>query len=670
MVSRQQLKAHNTQGIYRYLLLTLTAMLTTQNSQANNLFDLSLEDLLNIEITSASMFTETRQQAAATVTRIDETQWQQWGARQNLDALNGQVGIETYQATWGGSALAIRGFTQLLSVRGIATQIDGVSVNDLLLGSAQYDNEHISLGVVDNLELIKGPGSTLYGTDAFHGVLSFNTYQSTKNELRLNSQVGSFDYSQTSLKGSHDLGGQFINVAFDSRRQHHWGQEYFNVDQNQIDERSHKYENTTALIKLHNGEGNIWDYQVSLYHNRFDGNDFIAGGKSFGYQDRDVSSSEHNLSMAKAQLEYQITDASELGVKTSYWEMERDNPFANRCCNMLVWQHQVDRYQIQGYWRWQNDEGSRLHAAIEHSYQKVNEETTLVLDSNNQVVSTTTGNGEGHSRNVDSLVVQGRWQTGFQPLKFELGLRLDDYSDFGEQWSPRIGTIYDFAPQHTFKLLYGTAFRAAVTVEMLGTSSIEGDPNIKPEELETLEWVYQFHGKQWQHELTLFRTNWDNGIIAVPNGTGKKYENADENESHGVEAATHYMGTHWTIHLAGSWVKSKNTQSNFDYVAFPEWQLKNALNYQFSDKQQLALHTDWRDSRSASPIDSGTPFPAALGSYLSVDALYQHSWTEWLATVAIKNVFNRDNRTPSLVNTPEGDMSKSRTLELALQLQL
>jgi len=598
----------------------VSACVLSTSASADDLFEIPQEALIDIKITSASMFAETRQYAVASTYRAEEEQWTAWDARRNLDALSNLSGISTPHVTWGGQALAIRGFTQLLSARGVATMIDGVAVNDLLLGSAQYDNEHISLGVVDSIELIKGPGSTLYGTDVFHGVLSFNTYYSEANEVNLNAQIGSFDYSQSSLKVSQPLGEHFINIALDSRRQQHWGQDYFNINSDQMDSRSHKYENTTGLIKLHNGQDQLWDYQLSYYYNLFEGSGFIAGGHAFGYQDRDLSRSKHSLSKWQAKVSREINDHAELGVTGSHWKIEREDPFANRCCSELEWEHALRRYQLQGYWRWQDEKGNRLHATIERSHQQVDKETTNVFDINGNLSSSREGNAQGYFRNVNSVVLQGRRQTLHQPLQLEIGARLDDYSDFGNHMSPRLGAIYQVNPQHTAKLLYGTAFRAAVSVELFGTSSIEGNPSIDPEELETWELAYLFKTERWQSELLAFKANWHNGIIATPNGSGKKYENADGNTSQGLELSAQYRFEKWQVSANSSWTKSENTVSNYDYVAFPEWQLKAEVNYHINRQRQVAFRFDWRDERSEGPITTQTQKPAELAHYLRVDA--------------------------------------------------
>ena len=293
-------------------------------------------------------------------------------------------------------------------------------------------------------------------------------------------------------------------------------------------------------------------------------------------------------------------------------------------------------------------------------------ETTNVFDIAGALISSSEGNALNYSRDVNSFILQARRQTRHQPLQLKMGARIDDYSYFGQHISPRLGAIYQVTPEHTVKLLYGTAFRAAVSIELFGTSSIEGNPSIKPEELETWELAYLFKTPRWQSELVIFKANWDNGIIALSNGAGKKYENADESGSQSIELGAQYRLNKWQISASSSWIKSENTLGDFDYLAFPEWQAKAEINYHMNSQRQIALRFDWRDERGAGPITSQATNPEPLASYLRVDANIRQQLNTWQATLSATNMFKRGNRLASLVNSTSGDPDSSRMLELSL----
>ena len=59
--------------------------------------------------------------------------------------------------------------------------MDGIPMNFITLGSAFDSLPNFELGILDKVELIKGPGSSIYGSNAFHGVLLLKTFKSGKN---------------------------------------------------------------------------------------------------------------------------------------------------------------------------------------------------------------------------------------------------------------------------------------------------------------------------------------------------------------------------------------------------------------------------------------------------------------------------------------------------------
>jgi len=96
---------------------------------SSELFELSLEELQNVRISVASGFEESVLDAASSVSLIQREDWMARGARRNVDALEASPGVNLAPAWAGAETISIRGYTTDLSVRGIATLVDGVPVN-------------------------------------------------------------------------------------------------------------------------------------------------------------------------------------------------------------------------------------------------------------------------------------------------------------------------------------------------------------------------------------------------------------------------------------------------------------------------------------------------------------------------------------------------------------
>lgn len=125
---------------------------------------------LSVKVDVASLFREDALRVGSTVASIDAATWEKAGARRMHEAFDNEPSVMSYTTLGGAPAMAIRGYTtSFLSVRSLATMIDGVPLTTLSFGTALYGIPNWDLGTLDKIEIVKGPGSAIYGTDAFCG---------------------------------------------------------------------------------------------------------------------------------------------------------------------------------------------------------------------------------------------------------------------------------------------------------------------------------------------------------------------------------------------------------------------------------------------------------------------------------------------------------------------
>ena len=86
-------------------------------------------------------------------------------------------------------------------------------INELHYATAVYDIHSLQLGVLDLIEMIRGPGSTIYGADAFHGVVSLKTFESAEDLLDVDLEYGSDAYRQVAVRSSSGVGNGRVNAA-------------------------------------------------------------------------------------------------------------------------------------------------------------------------------------------------------------------------------------------------------------------------------------------------------------------------------------------------------------------------------------------------------------------------------------------------------------------------
>jgi iron complex outermembrane receptor protein len=135
---------------------------------------LSVEQLLNVEIPSVSKAEERLGGAAAAVTVVTNEDIKRSGATTIPDALRMVPGIDVARQTSNIWALSSRGFSSVNS-ENLLVLSDTRSICTPLVSGVLWDVQHDLLQHVDRIEIIRGPGATLWGSNAVNGVINITT---------------------------------------------------------------------------------------------------------------------------------------------------------------------------------------------------------------------------------------------------------------------------------------------------------------------------------------------------------------------------------------------------------------------------------------------------------------------------------------------------------------
>jgi iron complex outermembrane receptor protein len=156
------------------LLGLLAAPLHAADPPAESLADLSLEQLGSIEITSVSKRSERVLDAPASVFVITSEDIRRSGATILPEALRLAPNLLVAQVSTGGYSISARGFNSSAGNK-LLVLIDGRSVYTPLFSGVFWDVQDVMLEDVDRIEVISGPGGTLWGTNAVNGVINVIT---------------------------------------------------------------------------------------------------------------------------------------------------------------------------------------------------------------------------------------------------------------------------------------------------------------------------------------------------------------------------------------------------------------------------------------------------------------------------------------------------------------
>lgn len=191
------------------ILCVLTVQVTFSQAQVlspDTLKKLSMEELMSIEVTSISMRPEKLTEVASAVQVITGEAIHRSGATRLPEALRLVSNLQIGQANSHDWAITARGFNGLPSAGGILANkllvmIDGRSIYNPLFGGVYWDIQNVLLEDVDRIEVVSGPGGTLWGANAVNGVISVVTKAAKETQgLYVSAGVGSFLRDQFQLR--------------------------------------------------------------------------------------------------------------------------------------------------------------------------------------------------------------------------------------------------------------------------------------------------------------------------------------------------------------------------------------------------------------------------------------------------------------------------------------
>lgn len=423
------------------------------------------------------MVTATRQASRtsdliADVQIIEATEIQRAGPQTSLGELLGrQAGIDFKQDGGPGAASGI--FMRGTNSGHVLLLIDGVRYGSATLGSVAWQN--LPLEQIERIEVVRGPASALYGSDAIGGVIQIFTKR-----------------GQDGLQPSLALG---------------YG----------------SYHSHAASAGIRGGQQN-WRYSVQAAEKRSDGFSAIRNPANFswnpdkdGYHRRSVTGNlSYNLSPAHefgASLLYadgwSRYDANFPGPASDDYKMDdrnhssslySRNQWSDRWTSTLRIGRSIDDSRslnngttnsifktTQTQYQWQNDVNLPLGSLL------------LAAERLEQRVAGT-GNFARDKRSIDSLLTGWNGQLDSHQLQFNI--RQDRNSQYGHKTTGSAGYGYHFSPEWRASLAWGTAFKAPTFNDLYDPWG--GNPNLKPEQAENRELALRHETAQHQSAIIYY----------------------------------------------------------------------------------------------------------------------------------------------------------------------
>lgn len=151
------------------------------NALPADLIDMDLESLMDLEVTSVSKKPQKQSEAAAAIFVITNEDLRRWGITNVPDALRRVPGLQVARIDANKWAITSRGFNSRFANK-LLVLIDGRSVYTPLFAGVYWDMQDVVLEDVDRIEVIRGPGGTLWGANAVNGVINIITRPASETQ--------------------------------------------------------------------------------------------------------------------------------------------------------------------------------------------------------------------------------------------------------------------------------------------------------------------------------------------------------------------------------------------------------------------------------------------------------------------------------------------------------
>jgi len=613
------------------------------------------------DLYTATRRATTLRKAPAIATIITADEIRNMGARNLLDVLKMVPGFGVSINEFGSFMVEVRGIRTSLSEK-ILVMIDGHSLNKNINGSAIIYNLAGMLPVenIKQVEVVRGPGSALYGNSAFVATINVITRDAEEIDgLEAKGGGGSFDTYKGNLTGGKAVGDRLTTSA--SVDHYRTRGARLTVDADSLTGTPFSMapgtpdlgmEQTDTFLKLGYGELSLrGGYKVlkeglfiGLTSTLTDGNqpEFTTAWGELGY---DLRLAEGLASNLKLRYDYYDQTGTEKLFPNGFL-----GGFPAGVLGEPLVKDQTFGGEVQVDW----DPFSGNHLIAGGSYEAmqqydVRQFANFVLDpATHFPVELGAFQGVPNwnkdvTRQTWALYLQDEWQLPEQ-VNLTAGVRYDHYSDFGGTVNPRAGLVWSFLDNADLKLLYGQAFRAPNFVELYNINNpvAQGNPNLDPERIRTYEASLAYRLNRFlAGDLTYFYSTIKD-LIRLQNGN---FVNTGKLRTQGIEAGLNGAldgDFSWRLTYAFQDPKDANIDQRLPDV--PSQRATVSVNYM--PVKYLNLHSDviWTGPRPRTQGDSRAEMP----SYATVDlAVTLKNFFETLEIqAAVHNLFDERFRDP------------------------
>ncbi len=589
----------------------------------------------------------------------------------------------------------------------IMVLMNGVVFKDAFNGGLPY-TFRMPVSNIKRIEVIRGPGSAIYGADAFSGVINIITNDADDNAAGdVGVRTGSFNSRDVWFRKGYRKDDFSVSFAFEHQLSNGDNSRIVDADLQTSLDSSFGTSASLAPGPVNTG------YEVTNLHLDFGYESWILetwywqqsnGGIGSGGANALDRTGYQDVEQIRIRLGFddQLTPEWSLKANLSYLKSENSsyfvlfpagatlpvgtdgNAFSSPFSGMVTF---TDGYigNPQNDGHYVETDMAALYSGIDKHLLRlaggwtreevdtrefknfgpgVIDGTVPVIDGTlTDVTGTVNIFSQDQERTHYYFSVQDEWQIN-NDWSLTAGVRWDHYSDFGESTNPRIALVWETSHNLTTKLLYGTAFRAPAFSEqyLINNPAALGNPDLKPEEIETAELAFDYRPDfDTSIKLSLFVYEATDLIDTVAMGTTEQAKNVRDQDGYGLELELDWQLTkQLKVYANYAYQHAEDATTGADVADAPQHSTYLDLQYSFSELLFGSLQHYWIGSRPREAGDSRSE----IDDYHWVNLRLGYRLDDGRLEMAmiVKNLFDSNAREPASTSIPNDYLLEQRSI--------
>lgn len=571
------------------LILTLGLLPTLacaghSESEEDDLFNMDIEQLLTITVEGPSKFKQIAAEAPAVISVISRKDIDAFGANSLLEILDRATSISmTGSFFYPQNVASVRGDYQSHSDNHVMLLLNGRPMRESFTGGENFSiYTAFPVDIIKQIEIIRGPGSVLYGSSAYLAVFNIITLSPHATPKKLEFKVGSFDTRSVKASGGYHGDDLAFTAGLSVFKENGW---HFSANDNNGNPGYFDAgeDNHSLVVSGHYKELQFNTVLTDAHQ------DFWGSTSTFAPTQAEQNSREVSSRRFLLDLGYQFDFSPDSYLKTNV-------SYNSAHFSHYNYDSQSNNLFAEGTFHWAASHKMRWLFGATGWYQDVSSlpgERVPPVPAFSQTWWTFYG--------------QLNYEAG-EDLDWIIGAQINKVPNVSANTVPRLGFIYKLDDNSGIKMSYGQAFRAAYGVETNfnlviccradGTNrgGLRGNPALEPETVGTTDLQYYIAEKNYQFNGTLFYST-QKDLIERERASDNvlDFVNRGTLDSKGVELEFKYgFNNDWLLSASYTYQTNETKVAGTgeqvkNFTLQPNHQLKIGLSTSFDNGIKLGL---------------------------------------------------------------------------------